>query len=135
MSAPLPYISGQTHLETVKLVFIGHVRLLSQTYPALDLRGIKGVSHTPLNPRLLFHFSTSLLAPPSSPKAIVGPLQRISLVSRGFASPNPRDLQTLVGFSSPKVYSRILQDLLSSSLISCNAWFHMPCSTSRMSFP
>jgi hypothetical protein len=37
-------------------------------------------------------------------------LNRIPLVSRGFDSPTLRDLQTLVGFLSPKVFSRILQD-------------------------
>jgi hypothetical protein len=32
------------------------------------------------------------------------------MVPRGFASPTHCDLQTLVGFLSPKAFSRILQD-------------------------
>jgi hypothetical protein len=41
---------------------------------------------------------------------ILGLLHRILLVSRGFDSPPLCDLQTLVGFLSPIVFSRILQD-------------------------
>jgi hypothetical protein len=37
-------------------------------------------------------------------------LHRIPSVSRRFDSPTLRDLQTLVGFLSPKVFLRILQD-------------------------
>jgi hypothetical protein len=35
---------------------------------------------------------------------------RIPSVSRGFDSPTLRDFQTLVGFLSSKIFSRILQD-------------------------
>jgi hypothetical protein len=41
---------------------------------------------------------------------ILGLLHQISLVHRGFDSPSLRDHQILVGFVSPKVFSRIFQD-------------------------
>jgi hypothetical protein len=37
-------------------------------------------------------------------------LHQMPSIHRGFASPNPHDLQILVGFRFPKVFSRILQD-------------------------
>jgi hypothetical protein len=57
-----------------------------------------------------------------SPKMILDLLHRIPSISRRFGSLTPCNLQTLVGFLSPKVYSRFLH----SSSITYNALFHMP---------
>jgi hypothetical protein len=87
-----------------------HIRLPAQTCPGI---GFPGYIRGPLPLRTLASLITSssnLLRCPSALKAILGLLHRIPSVSRGFDSPTLRDLQTLVGFLSPKVFSRFLQD-------------------------
>jgi hypothetical protein len=66
----------------------------------LPLRTLASLYLPPLN----------LLRCPSALKAILVLLHRTPLVSRRFDSPTLRDLRTLVGFLSSKVFSRILQD-------------------------
>jgi hypothetical protein len=66
---------------------------------------------------LLFCFHSSSCGS----KVILDLLHRIPSVFRGFASSTPCDLQTLVGFLSPKVFLRFLQDFFDSSSISFNA--------------
>ena len=70
---------------------------------------IKGV-RTPSNPRPQIFSSLSSCGGQDSSKAILGLLHHIPSDSRRFGSPTPSDLQTLVGFLSPKVYFTILQD-------------------------
>jgi hypothetical protein len=112
--------------------------LLAQTYPAPcpDMSGYQASGYvkrvcTPSNPKPTK--SSPLLSCDSqdSHKVILDLLHRILPVSRRFGSPTPCDLQTLVGFLSPKVYSRFLN----SSSISYNALFHMPWSTSMIYLP
>jgi hypothetical protein len=104
--------------------------------PGPDMTGyqasgyIKGVC-TPSNPKPTKSSPLLSCGGQGSPKAILDLLHRIPSVSRRFGSPTPCDLQILVGFLSPKVYSRFLH----SSSISYNALFHMPWSTSRISLP
>jgi hypothetical protein len=108
LSQFVPDMSG---LWTEHIQLIGHVRPLAQTCPVLgSLRYIR----IPLPLRTLVSivsFSTQSPADARWPKVILGLLHWIPLVSRGFASPNPHDLQTLVGFLSLKVFSRIIHDL------------------------
>jgi hypothetical protein len=91
--------------------------LLAQTYPASctclalgpDMCGyqasgyIKGVC-TPSNPKPTKSSPLLSCSGQGFPKAISDLLHRIPSVSRRFESPTPYDLQTLVGFLSPKVY-------------------------------
>jgi hypothetical protein len=97
--------------------------LLARTYPAsrtcpapgLDMSGyqassyIKGVC-TPSNPKPTKSSPLLSCGGQGSPKVILDLLHRIPSVSRRFGSPTPCDHRTVVGFLSPKVYSRFLQD-------------------------
>jgi hypothetical protein len=94
---------------------------------SLDMSGsqvsrvYKGGLLTPYNPNSLVLFPLFLLRLQGDSKAILDLLHRIPSVFRGFASSTPCDLQTLVGFLSPKVFLRFLQDFFDSSSISFNA--------------
>jgi hypothetical protein len=68
---------------------LGPDKLITRKINTIKLREIKGTTTSNLNTRNL---------------------HRIPSVSRGFDSPTPCDHQTLVGFLSPKVFLRILQD-------------------------
>jgi hypothetical protein len=86
----------------------GHIWLPARICPGI---GFLGYIRGPLPLRTLASLTTSssnLLWCPSALKAILGLLHRIPLVSTGFGSPTLRDLQTLVGFLSPKVFSWFL---------------------------
>jgi hypothetical protein len=50
-----------------------HIQLPSRTYPALELAGIKGEVHTPLNPSLLFHPLFNSLCLQALPRWFWGP--------------------------------------------------------------
>jgi hypothetical protein len=110
-------------LETTNSSLTGHVRPLAWTYPADQtcLISIPDMSdsrvlgyfmglHIPSYPRLSISSPLHLLWPQGALKAILDLLHQIPSILREFASPNPCDLQTLVGILSPKLFSRILQD-------------------------
>jgi hypothetical protein len=108
---------------TTEAVFTGHVRPMARTCPGLGFQPIYiwGLS-TPSNPNLAKPLSSLSCGGQSSPKVIWDLLHRISLVSRGFDSPSPQDLQTLDGSLSPKVFSRFFFSFFDLLLIFVNVW-------------
>jgi hypothetical protein len=101
---------------------VGHVRLLAQTCLGLRFQPIyiRGLS-TPSNPNLVKPLSSLSYGSQGSPKVIWDLLHRIPLISRGFDSPSPPDLQTLSSSISPKVFSRFSFDFFDLLLNFINA--------------
>jgi hypothetical protein len=80
---------------------------------------IRGLS-APSNPNIAKPLSSLSCGGQCSPKVFWDLLHRIPSVSRGFDSPSPRDLQTLSGSLSPKVFLRLSFDFFDLLLIFVN---------------